>query len=218
MAVVADQDQGAPIVAQKAFEPEGGFEVEVNGWLVEQQQIGLGKQDRGEPDAHPPAARQIADGLVLCPLAETEPSENARRPAWCGMRLDLDEPRLDLGQAQRLRPGFPLSQQPCPLAVGSEHRLQRGPLPARRFLGEKADAIAARHLDRPVIRLQRAADQVEQGRFARTIAADQPDLCPFVNLRMGIVEQPAPGASADTVCHLGKGQHAILLARLCGAL
>src|SRR6516162_4359335 len=115
---------------------------------------------------------------MLHPLTEAEPSENARRPAWRGMRLDLDQPRLDLGRAQRLHPGLPLGEQPCPLAVGSEHRLQRGPLPARRFLGEKADAIAARHLDRPVVGLQYAADQVEQRRFTGTVAAYQPDLRP----------------------------------------
>ena len=204
---MADQDQGAPIIAQKAFEPQGGFEVEMIGRLVEQQQIGLGEEDRGEPDAHPPAARQIADRLVLRPLVEPEPGEDARRPARCGMRLDLDEPGLDLGEAQRLRPGFPLGEQPRPLSVGGEHRLERGPLPARRLLGEKADATAARQFDRPVIGLQDAADQVEKGRFPGAVAADQPDLCPFVNLGMRIVEQPAPGAPADTVCHLGKGQH-----------
>ena len=108
---MADQDQGASIIAQKAFEPECGFEVEVVGRLVEQQQIGLGEQDRGERHPHPPAARQIADRLVLRPLVEPEPGEDACRPARCGMRVDLDEPRLDLGGAQRLRPSLPLGQQ-----------------------------------------------------------------------------------------------------------
>ena len=168
-------------------------------------------------DAHPPAARQFADRLALHPLVEPEPGEDARRPAGCGMRLDLDEPRLDLGGAQRLRPGFPLGEQPRPLAVGGEHRLERGRGPARRLLGEKADAAAARQFDRPVIRLQHAADQVEQGRFPGTVAADQPDLAPFGDLGIRLVEQPAPGAPADTVCHLGKGQHGGLLARARGA-
>jgi len=134
-----------------------------------------------------------------------------------GVRFDLDQPRLDLGQVQRLRPGFALGQQPRALAVGGEDRLQRGRGTARRLLGEKADATTARQFDRPVIRLQHTADQVEKGRFASAVAADQPDLGPLVNLGMRIVEQPAPGAPADAVCHLGKGQHGSLVARLCGA-
>jgi len=92
------------------------------------------------------------------------------------MRLDLDEARLDLGDAQGLRPGFALSEEPRPLAVGGEHRLERGCSTTRRLLGEKADAMAARQLDRPVIGLQGAADQIEQSRFPGTVAADQPDL------------------------------------------
>src|SRR6267378_1590307 len=108
MAVVADQYQGASIVPQKSFETECRFEVEVIGRLVEQQEIGLGEENRGEPDAHPPTAREIADRLVLHPFVEAEPGEDARRTAGCGMRPDFDEPRLDLGDAQRLRPGFAL--------------------------------------------------------------------------------------------------------------
>ena len=132
------------------------------------------------------------------------------------MRGDFDEPRLDLGQAQRLRPGFPLREQTRPLTIGSEHRLERGPLPARRLLGEKADAMAARQFDRPVIGLKDATDQVEEGRFPGAVAADQPDLGPFEDLGIRVVEQPAPGAPADTVGHVRKGQHDGLLARARG--
>src|SRR5262249_57967269 len=98
------------------------------------------------------------------------------------MRSNLDKAGLDLGQTERSRPGFPLGKQPCSLAVCRQHRLQRGPLAARRFLREKTDARAAWQFDRPVIRLQDAADQVEKGRFPGTVAADQPDLGPFVDL------------------------------------
>jgi HAMP domain-containing protein len=214
---VADQDQGASIVAQKTFEPQGCFEVEVIGRLVEQQQIGLGEQDRGKRRPHPPAARQLSDRLVLRPLVKPEPGEDARRPARRRMRRDFDEPRLDLGDPHCLRPGFPLGQQARPLAVSGEHRLERARRTTRRLLREKADAAAARQFDRPVIGLQDTADQVEKGRFARTVAADQPDLGPLGDLGIRLIEQPAPGTPADTVCHLGKAQHGGLLAQACGA-
>ena len=122
---MADQDQGAAIIAQKPLEPQRGFEVEMVGRLVEQQQVGLGEEDRGERDPHAPAARQIADRAPLHRLVEAEPGEDARGPARRRMRVDLDEPRLDLGGAQRLGAGFPLGEQGGALAVGGEHRVQR---------------------------------------------------------------------------------------------
>jgi len=48
---------------------------------------------------------------MLGPLAEPEPGEDARRAARCGLRLDLDEASLNLGQPQRLRPGVSLGKQ-----------------------------------------------------------------------------------------------------------
>ena len=124
------------------------------------------------------------------------------------MGLDLDEPGLDLGGPHRLRSGLPLGQQSGTHGVGREDRFERAGLPAGRFLRQKADPAAARQLDRTAIRLQNAADQVEQGRFAGAVAADQTDLAPFGNLRARLVEQDPP---ADAVCQAGDGQHKVVL-------
>src|SRR6516164_2358748 len=84
MAVVADQDQGSSIVAQKTFEPECRFEVKMIGRLVEQQQIGLGKEDRGECHAHPPAARQGAEcALISTSRVSISAMRNGAGPASC---------------------------------------------------------------------------------------------------------------------------------------
>ena len=96
---MADQDQGAAVIAQKPLEPQRGFEVEMIGRLVEQQQVGLGEEDRRERNPHPPAARQICDRPALHHLVEAEPGEDARGPARRRMGVDLDEPGLDLGAA-----------------------------------------------------------------------------------------------------------------------
>ena len=59
VAVVGDEDVSVGIGAQIVFEPVAGFEVEVVGRFVEQQQAGLLQQQLGERDAHLPAARRI---------------------------------------------------------------------------------------------------------------------------------------------------------------
>ena len=56
IAVVRDEDKGVGIAAQILFQPVAGFEIEMVGGLVEQEQIRLLQQQLGERDAHLPAA------------------------------------------------------------------------------------------------------------------------------------------------------------------
>jgi hypothetical protein len=124
------------------------------------------------------------------------------------MRLDLDEPHLDLGGAQRLGPDAPLGEQRGALDIGGERGLQRRRRAARGFLGEKADPVTARQFDRAGIGLQRTADQIEEGRLAGAVAPDEAHLAALGDLCAGLVEQSSPG---DPVCHAQKGQHRGLL-------
>ena len=124
---------------------------------------------------------------------------------------DLDQPSFDLGGAQRRWPGFALREQTGALAIGGKHGFVRGGGAARRLLSEKSDPATAGQLDRAVFRLQDAANEVEQGRFADPVAADKPDLGAVRYLRARPVEQrPTP---VDAVGHLEKGQHRGLLPR-----
>ena len=129
------------------------------------------------------------------------------------MGVDLDEPGLDLGSPQRLRPGVPLGEEAGALMVGGEDRFERARLPARRLLRQKPDPIAARQFDRSAIGVQRAADQIEQGRFAGAVAPDQPDLAALGDLRARLVEQNPP---ADAVCQAGDGQHRVVVSHPIG--
>ena len=56
IAVVADDEDARRIARQIIDEPQRAFKIEIVGRLVEQQQIGLREQHRGERDAHAPAA------------------------------------------------------------------------------------------------------------------------------------------------------------------
>src|SRR5690606_31706879 len=59
--VVGNQQQGARVALQPAFQPEDGIQVQVVGGLVEQQQVGRAHQRLGQVQAHAPATGEITD-------------------------------------------------------------------------------------------------------------------------------------------------------------
>ena len=58
-AVVADDEDGAVVVRDKAAQPLDAFEVQVVSRLVQKQQVGVAQEELGECDAHLPAAREL---------------------------------------------------------------------------------------------------------------------------------------------------------------
>ena len=103
LAVVADQHEAVPVAAQKALEPQRRFEIEMIGRLVEQQQVGLGKQHRRQRHPHAPAAGQFVERADLHCCVEPEPGEDAPGAGRRRAGADLVEAGLDLGDAQRRR-------------------------------------------------------------------------------------------------------------------
>ena len=83
VALVADHDQRAGIALEEVLEPQRRFEVEVVRRLVEQQQVGLGEQQRGERDAHLPAAR-IAVERPAPASSSSKPRPSRMRAARAG--------------------------------------------------------------------------------------------------------------------------------------
>ncbi len=65
VAVVGDDQDGAGIIAQMAFQPVHALGVEMVGRLVEQQQVGLIEQQPAERDAAALAARELGDVGVV---------------------------------------------------------------------------------------------------------------------------------------------------------
>src|SRR6202035_608202 len=59
IAIVADDDHRARIAREVLLQPQGAFEVEIVGRLVEEKEIGLGEQGCGESQAHAPAAGEL---------------------------------------------------------------------------------------------------------------------------------------------------------------
>ena len=110
VAVVADDDDRARVVRKVVFQPERPFEVEVVGRLVQQQQVGRGKERRRERDAHAPAAREFRAGPGLIRGRESETAQDRRRARRSGMGVDIDETGLDVRDSARIVRGFRLAQ------------------------------------------------------------------------------------------------------------
>ena len=71
--------------------------------LVEQQQIGLREQQRGQRDAHPPPAREAVERALLRLLVEAEPDQDLRRARRRRISVDRDQPLVDLAEPVLLR-------------------------------------------------------------------------------------------------------------------
>ena len=96
-AVVAD-DQDRPAVGLEiGLQPQRGLQIEMVGRLVEQQQVGLGEQQRGQRHAHPPAPGEGRARLGLCCLAEAQSGKDPRRPGGGRGRRDVLEPGVNTG-------------------------------------------------------------------------------------------------------------------------
>ena len=76
-AVVADQDQGRRAFQEEILQPLGGLDVEVVGGLVEEHEVRLGQQERGQHEAVLLAAAEGLDRLAEVLLAEAQPLEDA---------------------------------------------------------------------------------------------------------------------------------------------
>ena len=142
IAVMADDENRRLAGLQIVGEPQRAFEVEIVGRLVEQQKVGLGEQHRGERDPHAPAAGKFLKRPGLRGLVEAEPLEDPRRPRRGVMRFDVDEARVDLGDALPLARGLRFGHQRLALDVGGEHEVDQAFRAGRGFLLDAADARA----------------------------------------------------------------------------
>ena len=173
VAVVADHEHGVGVGGEILLEPQRAFEIEIVGRLVEQQQVGLAEQHAGQRHAHAPAARKLGGRAELAVLLEAEPLENGRGARLGGVRVDVGEPHVDVGDPVRVGRGLGLGQQRGALGVGRQHRFEHRQVGRRRFLRHAADAGPLVDLDRAAVEGQLALDQLEQRGLARAVLADK---------------------------------------------
>ena len=209
---MADHEQPSPIGAEELHQPRLGVEVEVVGWLVEQQGLGLGEQDPRQLDAAPLAAGHGHHQLVELVCADAERRGETLRlgdgdvPAGCGeLVVEPGEPAdqpVALGAGGRLHglaDGFHPSFQ-CPDRPGGQDALQGGhlvvlELPESGLLREVADGSRADH--RPLRRGRLTGENPHQGGLACPVVAHQADLVPRLQRQGHVGDEPA-GAGVDT--------------------
>ena len=75
IAVVRNDDLGAGQAGEMVFQPQHGFQIQVVGRFVQQQQIGAAHQGLREVEPHPPAARKGFDGLGVFVLRKAQPAQ-----------------------------------------------------------------------------------------------------------------------------------------------
>jgi hypothetical protein len=206
VAVVADQEQRARVAAQVRLEPGDRLEVEVVGRLVEQHQVRLGEQDRGQRHPHPPAARERGERERLCRLVEAQALEDRGGSRGRGIRADRGEAVVDLAQAGGVDAGRRrLGQQPRALLVGGEDGLDRRGLAARRLLCHHADPCARPEPHGARVGLGLARDEAEQGRLAGAVAADEAHALPGRQVQRGALQERAPSDAERDVVQVEHG-------------
>jgi len=174
--VVADDQDRAAVGLEIGLQPQRGLEIEVVGRLVEQQQVGLGEQQRGKRHPHPPAPGEGRARLRLCRLAEAQSGEDPRCAGRGGGCRDVFEPGVNIGNLLGRQVGaFERVEQAGPLAVGVKHGIDQRTLAAGSVLRGHAHGPASGELDVTGIGGDIPADQPQQGRFSRAVAPDQPD-------------------------------------------
>ena len=157
------------------LEPQRALEIEIVGRLVEQQEVGLGEQSRGERDAHAPAAGKGGQRPRAARFVETKAGKDRRRARRRRMRVDIDKPRMDFGDAMRIGGGLGFAKQRAALGIGREHEIDERRLAAGRFLRDLADPRAPGQRDRAALGRDLAGDQPEQRRLADAVAPDEAD-------------------------------------------
>ena len=124
-AVVRHQQNAAGIARQILFQPDDGFEVEVVGRLVEQQQIGAVHQRARQIEAHAPAAGEAAHRAFQRVGLEAQSAQQLRGTCRGAVTVDGFEVLLCFepgGVVLFLRQDlFQLAQ----LRIAVQHELQR---------------------------------------------------------------------------------------------
>ncbi len=191
VAVVAYHQDCVAELLQMLRQPDHGFDIEMVRRLVEDQEVGVAEQRARECHAHAPAARERAAGPLLRVVVEAEAGQDRGGARGRGGGLDLVEAHMDVGQAQAVLGGLGLGKQRGPFDVGRQHGVDHLDVAARRVLRHRADAGAAHQVDVTRVGLVLALDDLEQGRFACAVAADQANLPAVGESHRGAVEQDA---------------------------
>ncbi len=187
--VVRDQDVAERVVGEVRLQPIAGFQVEVIGGLVEQQQVGFFKQQLGESEAHLPAAGEflgVADPVFL---AEAKTVEHRADLGFDGVTVAIPKLAIDVMKAvggsgvfgtggvelsQTLVQGFEFALHVAQVVEDGHAFGEDGAAGEREaVLREVTETDTLGKSDGAVIEAFQAAEDLQQRRFTGAVGADQ---------------------------------------------
>ena len=172
------------------------------GRLVEQQQIGAAHQRLREIEAHPPAAGEAPDRILVARLDEAQAGEQRRGARPGAIAADDFETVMEIGQRFAAVVGVAIGGgervlDGAQLAIAVEHVVERAGRDGRGFLRDVRDRPRRRQVDRACIGNQFVANRREQARLAAPVGADEPELVPGVHVRFAALRGRAGAEPGD---------------------
>ena len=168
------------------LQPQRAFEIEIVGRLVEQQDVRLGKQHRGERHAHAPAAGKFRRRRAAAPHGKSRGRTGCAAARAGAEWASMSASRVWISAMRCGSVAVSASaSSAAALEIGRQHDLDQRLRPGRRFLRQPADAFARADGDAAVFGGEFAGDDVKQRGLAGAVAADQPDAGAVRNARRG---------------------------------
>ena len=207
LAVMADHHHGAFVTLQPGFQPYQRVQVQVVGWLVEQQQIRWAHQRARQLQAHAPAAGEAVDRVLELGGFEAQAQDQSLRPRRGVVLARVVQRHISVAHAVAIVGGF----GGCHFGTRVEqhrvalHHKVRGALVGLghvlRHLAHtplRGDVVLAR------VFVQATIKQGKQRGFARSVASDQTDFFAGIDGHGRAIEQDL-GAAAQG--HIFQSNH-----------
>ena len=203
VAVVAHEEDGTRVGGQRVLEPRHAVRVEVVGGLVEDERVGLGQQQAAQRGAHPPPTGHLDQRAGGVGRGEAQPGQHAvgiglHGVAPQGFEAALRVPVRGEG-AVVLGPGCrrdlvvqagQLPLESLDLRATGQDLVEHGAVtPLGDLLREVADRLVAGPVHFTRVRVDHAEHDLQQGRLAGAVSADQRDAPPGRELERDVAEQ-----------------------------
>jgi len=207
LAVMRDQQQRPRIIAQPGFQPKDRVEVQVIGRLIEQQQIRAAHERLRHIQPHAPAAGEFPHHARFIIRCEAESVHEAPRTTARVIAARRRVTRIQLSQPDARIAGvcvggcaFDGALNGAKFRIAVDDKLDRCAFARDEFLRDVRNGKLRRHLEGSRIRLQLAAHQAQQTRFAAAVLAGDRHLLAAKQTESRTREQqPRTAAYCDVV-------------------
>jgi len=172
-AVVRDEDDAAGKLLEEAFQPVDGLDIQMVGGFVQQQDVGLADQCLRQQYASLHAAGQRGKVHVAGQFQLGENFLDAAIQIPPVLRLDLVLHVTEGGEVALIEQMVIARQQAAEVAQALCHHVEHAAGGALwHLLRQARDDNPALHTHLAVVRMQLAADQLQEGGFALAVAPD----------------------------------------------